>query len=312
MRLPLFLLSIFLYLPPFSGLRAQNTTVQDSFRNYLETQESLSFVSLYFDLVADADQLFPIAEENLLAASKAEKRKFYRLILSIGAKAKQESIKKQTISYMLQAYEEEQRPGYGIYYLERLTIFNRQLFDKGMKTRLRTLLRNSRGTKKDIKQLILLVGFLQMKREKEYLRSNFLETFQAEPKQKNPVNYFYSKEWVAYLALARMGDRSAIKHVETKFKEQTSHWNLCRLFADDFDYVRQEATHKLLIDLALKRERLYKMDLLSTPCNFYLLNLLLESVKNYSGELVYYPRSEDAILEWFRNHRKLVINRDVF
>lgn len=29
-------------------------------------------------------------------------------------------------------------------------------------------------------------------------------------------------------------------------------------------------------------------------------------------DILYYPLSEDTILEWFRNNRKLLINRDVF
>jgi len=138
----------------FSTVTGQEMNVQDSFRNYLEAEESFSFVSLHFDLVEDADQLFPIAEEYLLGASNTEKRKYYKLILVIGAKAKQEPLKRQTISYMLEAYEKEQLPELGVYYLERLTIFKRKLFDKGAKARIRTLLRNE---KQNIKELILLI-----------------------------------------------------------------------------------------------------------------------------------------------------------
>lgn len=292
----------------FLTVKGQETNMQDSFRNYLEIQESLSFVSLYFDLIEDADQLFPIAEEYLLAAPKAEKRKYYKLILSIGAKAKQESLKRQTISYMLQAYEKEQLPELGVYYLERLTIFHRKLFDKGAKARIRTLLRNE---KQNIKELILLIGFLQIKEEKKYLKDSFLSDKQSQFRS-NEIDQLQAETWTTYLALARMGDRKAINHVVKKFQDVKDNWNLCRSIASDVDYVRQKKSHQLLVDLALRKEYLHHQDTSSTPCNFYLLPLLLKSTKNYPYERVYYPDIEGEILKWFEGNRKLAINREIF
>lgn len=53
---------------------------------------------------------------------------------------------------------------------------------------------------------------------------------------------------------------------------------------------------------------------LSTPCGAYIVSALVKGLKNYPRNIPssYFMESKEQVIKWFRNHQKLVIDKDTF
>lgn len=284
--------------------------IENSFQAFIEKGDNLGLAFMHFDLEKYDTLFWPLAVAALNETKGKNRGKFYGLLLSIGLKSKNSNIRNQAVKYLIQACNE---PIYSIreFYGKTLFKFEKRAFTEEDRIAIAKILHDPT---KVTRHIILLIGYLGLREQKKYLWSEFVGTYVQKPTQENTRFYYHSEEWIAYLALARMGDKKALKLILQRFQEEQSNSNKCVFLVEDLAYTRQKQAFKALIGVLIEDIKTIPKYELSTPCGAYIVSALVKGLKNYPRNIPssYFMESKEQVIKWFRNHQKLVIDKDTF
>lgn len=296
----------------FSVFPVFSQTIEDAFQAFIDKGESPVLASRHFDLERNDSLFLSIAMEAFKEADEEKRKKLYSLILAIGLNSKNIEIHNQAVKYLIKACREPEfanRKFYG----GRLFIFEKKIFRTEDKNQIVKILQDTILVSNDI---ILLVGYLDLKDQKKYLKSQFIQSSNQKPITQNTRRYYHSKQWMAYLALARLGDKNALNYIVQQFKAEKDNFKTCTFLVKDLAYTKQKKAFRVLIELFESKKRTIPSNELSTPCNALIIPHFVIGIQNYPQNLASYysgyTKNEDNIINWFKNNRRIVINRDVF
>lgn len=296
----------------FSVCPVFSQTIEDAFQAFIDKRENSGLALMQFDLEKHDSLFLSIIMEAFKEADEKKREKLYSLVLAVGVKSKNVRIKNQAVKYLIKACSESE---FAVrkFYDDRLFFFDKKIFKPEDKNQIVKILQDTILVSND---MILLVGYLGLKAQKKYIKNQFIESSNRKPITQNTRRYYHSKQWMAYLALARLGDKNALNYIIQQFKAEKDNFKTCTFLVKDLAYTKQEKAFRALIKLFESKKRTIPPNELSTPCNALIIPHFVKGIKNYPQNLWFLSsrniKNENNIINWFKNNRRIVINRDVF
>jgi hypothetical protein len=246
------------------------------------------------DNIKTAVELLP----NYLNDSSTLVRNYaIRLTRIIGTQSQWRPTRLQATRWLVQATRD--RDGGNVATaLESLTTFTKQDFLKGHRDSIASLLKPNTVHQSDA---IKLMGFLEMNEVTDQLLS--ISSNVSENK---------SNRWAALLALARMGNSTAISSINSRVRKLVVNDDVVMEVFPDLIYTRQPELFNYVIEVLQSDERLCESadndNPIAIPCGYRVMEQLAVAIKDYplvldaSGDIKTsdYKKALTTVREWFK------------